>query len=379
MASLRKQRNIVVLGFSLVGKTATCIRFANDRFDERYEPTYENSFSKIYRHKGQDVECFIKDTQGLSDQEIFRNEYALGHHGYVLMYSIASRRSLEILKGINEKLLNLTGSRNVPRVLVGNKADLAADPNQREVSTEQGKALAAEWGCAFVECSAKINQHVDLVFKSLLDEIDKAYEMDGGHRTPWWDLSWCCGARHDDDSLSSLSSLSLSRSLSNLEHENPSPALERTAYWIVHFTMLFGIGVVLLGLALGISTTDHEGALIAYVLFGFGFVISLVSGLGMFGVRQNSQEFLRVYSVSLAVIVITQIVVWVISFGSLPLLQHYSTQASLLACIGLAAELVAIVTVYCYQRLLQPIASTSPDTPYQSSLGYSTYNSSYYY
>lgn len=129
---IRRQRNIVVLGFSMVsalkmcaafssrgcvaqvGKTAICLRFVNDRFDERCEcaifaavarfvepskrcadePTYESSYSKNWRHKGQDVECIIKDTQGLvslqtcpdllnndscsqSDQEIFRNEYGL--------------------------------------------------------------------------------------------------------------------------------------------------------------------------------------------------------------------------------------------------------------------------------------------------------------
>lgn len=38
----------------------------------------------------------------------------------------------------------------------------------------------------------------------------------------------------------------------------------------------------------------QEGALLAYILFGFGFIVALISGLGLFGVRQNSQEFLRV-------------------------------------------------------------------------------------
>ncbi len=33
-----------------------------------------------------------------SDEEIFRNEYGLGYHAYILVYSIASARSLEVLK-----------------------------------------------------------------------------------------------------------------------------------------------------------------------------------------------------------------------------------------------------------------------------------------
>jgi len=104
-SQIRKQRNVVVLGFSMVGKTAICVRYTNDRFDDRYEPTYENSFSKVIPYKSQEVELMIKDTQGLSDEDIFRNEYGLGYHGYVLVYSISSLRSLETLKGINMKLL----------------------------------------------------------------------------------------------------------------------------------------------------------------------------------------------------------------------------------------------------------------------------------
>lgn len=38
------------------------------------------------------------------------------------------------------------------RVLVGNKCDLQAE---RQVGIEDGKKLAEDWGCPFMECSAK--------------------------------------------------------------------------------------------------------------------------------------------------------------------------------------------------------------------------------
>lgn len=44
-------------------------------------------------------------------------------HGYVLVYSIGSRASFDKLKLINEKLLNMLGSKP-PRVLVGSMSDL---------------------------------------------------------------------------------------------------------------------------------------------------------------------------------------------------------------------------------------------------------------
>ncbi|KAL0204341.1 hypothetical protein M9458_002359, partial [Cirrhinus mrigala] len=40
----------------------------------------------------------------------------------------------------------------VPVILVGNKVDL---DNEREVSSSEGQALAEEWGCPFMETSAK--------------------------------------------------------------------------------------------------------------------------------------------------------------------------------------------------------------------------------
>jgi Ras family protein len=41
----------------------------------------------------------------------------------MLVYNIGSRMSFDILKAVNEKLLNLTGTA-VPRILIGNVADL---------------------------------------------------------------------------------------------------------------------------------------------------------------------------------------------------------------------------------------------------------------
>lgn len=55
--------------------------------------------------------------------------------------------------------------------LVGNKIDLA---QERQVSTSEGQALATEWGCAFVECSAKQNSNVAQIFTACLTEIEKA-------------------------------------------------------------------------------------------------------------------------------------------------------------------------------------------------------------
>lgn len=58
-----------------------------------------------------------------------------------------------------------------PIVLVGNKIDLTSE---RVVRTEEGKKLATEWKCKFVETSAKTGVNVPLVMEELVRELEKS-------------------------------------------------------------------------------------------------------------------------------------------------------------------------------------------------------------
>ena len=49
---------------------------------------------------------------------------------------------------------------NVPFLLVGNKSDLE---DRRQVSAEEAKARAEQWGVCYVETSAKTRANVDKV------------------------------------------------------------------------------------------------------------------------------------------------------------------------------------------------------------------------
>lgn len=59
-------------------------------------------------------------------------------------------------------------------MIVGNKSDLRAD--QRQVTTEEGKKLAGEWGCGFLETSAKMKENIDRAFESMIAEIEKGQD-----------------------------------------------------------------------------------------------------------------------------------------------------------------------------------------------------------
>ncbi|KAJ3271483.1 GTP-binding protein [Terramyces sp. JEL0728] len=163
-------RKIAVLGSRAVGKSSVTVQFVENHFAETYYPTIENMFTKIVKYKGEEFAVEIMDTAGQDEFSILNSKHAIGIHGYILVYSIASLQSFEMCSILRDKILNFTGMDWVPCVLVANKVDLHA---QRQVTTEEGKKKAAEWNCAFIETSAKHNQNISRVFDQMLAEIEK--------------------------------------------------------------------------------------------------------------------------------------------------------------------------------------------------------------
>ncbi|XP_065337866.1 GTP-binding protein Rheb homolog [Cloeon dipterum] len=166
-----KQRKIALMGYRSVGKSSLSIQFVEGQFVDSYDPTIENTFSKIVRVRGEEYEVGLVDTAGQDEYSIFPTQYSLDIHGYVLVYSINSVKSFEIVQIIYDKLLDMTGKVNVPIVLVGNKTDLHME---RVISAEEGRRLADSWKAAFLETSAKQNEAVGDIFTTVLNEIERA-------------------------------------------------------------------------------------------------------------------------------------------------------------------------------------------------------------
>ncbi|BGP40262.1 GTP-binding protein [Rhodotorula kratochvilovae] len=166
-----KQRKVALLGSRSVGKSSLTVQFVDQHFVDSYYPTIENTFTKPVKYKGQDFQLDIIDTAGQDEFSILSSRHAVGLHGWILVYSVSSRSSFEMCSIIREKILNYTGRDSVPMVLVGNKSDLAV---QRQVTREEGAALAASWGkTVFIESSARTNENVSRVFDAVVAEIEK--------------------------------------------------------------------------------------------------------------------------------------------------------------------------------------------------------------
>lgn len=164
-----KKRKIAVLGSRSVGKSSLVIQFIDNQFVESYYPTIESTFAKSVKYKGAEYDCEVIDTAGQDEFSILNHKHAIGIHGYVLVYSVTSRSSFDMVQVVYDKIIDFCGVTEIPCVIIGSKVDLES----RQVSPQEGEKLAQSLHAAFVETSAKTNINVGKVFESCLAEIEK--------------------------------------------------------------------------------------------------------------------------------------------------------------------------------------------------------------
>ena len=154
----------MVLGSGGVGKSALTVQFVQNKFLEKYDPTIEDFYRKSIEIEDTPTMLEILDTEGTEQFTSMRDLYAKTGHGFLLVYSITNRRTLEELNPLREQITQLRGN-GVPMLLVGNKCDLYSE---RDVSGDDGAKVAAAWKCPFYETSAKTRHNVDEIFMEVV-------------------------------------------------------------------------------------------------------------------------------------------------------------------------------------------------------------------
>ena len=159
---------IMIIGESLVGKTALITRYTNNSFSGTYLTTVGIDFqTKLININDKTIKVELWDTAG---QERFRNiakNYFQSSDGFLIVYDITSKDSFEKLSFWNEQV-NLNAPEKTKYIIVGNKKDLE---EKREVKTEEGANFAKENNVQFYETSAKDGTNVNEVFELLAKEI----------------------------------------------------------------------------------------------------------------------------------------------------------------------------------------------------------------
>ena len=138
---------------------------------------------------GQPCMLEVLDTAGQEDYTVLRDSWVRDGEGFVLVYDITSRSSFSRIQRFHQHVQRIKGptagsptnvtftggyqlpnsppsifpssGAQVPVMLVGNKSDRITE---REVSMQEGQALARTLGCDFVEASAKSCINVERAF-----------------------------------------------------------------------------------------------------------------------------------------------------------------------------------------------------------------------
>ncbi|EGD76056.1 GTP-binding protein yptV3 [Salpingoeca rosetta] len=166
MGDVDAELKILIIGDSNCGKSCLLMRFTDDTFDEHMGPTIGVDFkNKMLTLNGQQVKLTVWDTAGQDRFKTLTASYYRGAHGVILVYDVTRRATFEhIIPWLNEA--NVYCDDNVVKMLVANKID-----EPRQVSTDEGRALAREKNMLFIECSAKTKVGVQQAFEELAQQV----------------------------------------------------------------------------------------------------------------------------------------------------------------------------------------------------------------
>ncbi|KAK3150470.1 hypothetical protein QOZ80_3AG0233590 [Eleusine coracana subsp. coracana] len=162
---------VLLIGDSSVGKSSILVSFVSAfPADDDIAPTIGVDFKiKFLTVNGKKLKLTIWDTAGQERFRTITSSYYRGAHGIILVYDVTKRESFTNLTDVWTKEIELhSTNKECVKVLVGNKVD---KEEERMVTREEGLAFAQEYGCLFLESSAKTRQNVEKCFEELALKI----------------------------------------------------------------------------------------------------------------------------------------------------------------------------------------------------------------
>jgi len=187
---------VVVLGAGYQGKSALIIKFVSNTFVKEYDPTIEDEYRKLIVVDEEPVLLDILDTAGQEEYASMSEQWMSEGQVFVLCYSVGSKKEsstpnilsrqsslpdiltpYQHLSYLRSKICQIKGAENIPMFVVGTKCDLPQD--QRRWTYEEGQELAREFGCQYIEVSAKDDTNLDKLWENVARTY-KTYIETGG-------------------------------------------------------------------------------------------------------------------------------------------------------------------------------------------------------
>ena len=164
---------LILGGDGGVGKTSMVHRFVEDAFQTDYKSTIGTSIMKkecTFDGLESKVRFVIWDLAGQAQFKRVRASYLTNAEAGILVYDVTRRDTYTNIKTWYNEIKESTPT--IHLILVGNKIDLG-----KEVSTEEGQALANKLGLSYIETSAKTGENINDAFKMLALQMIKKFTV----------------------------------------------------------------------------------------------------------------------------------------------------------------------------------------------------------
>ncbi|CAN6475936.1 unnamed protein product [Victoria cruziana] len=167
---------LLLIGDSGVGKSSLLLSFTSDTFED-LSPTIGVDFKvKMVTVGGKRLKLAIWDTAGQERFRTLTSSYYRGAQGVIMVYDVTRRETFKNLSEVWAKEIDLySTNQDCIKMLVGNKVD---KDSERVVTKKEGIEFAREYGCLFLECSAKTRVNVEQCFEELVLKVCSTFLVD---------------------------------------------------------------------------------------------------------------------------------------------------------------------------------------------------------
>jgi len=175
------QVTISILGAPSVGKTSIIQQFVNPHtFTDVYQQTTMHQCyypaviinDHLYELQVMDYPTISQfPVDSLYEWTHYRGYRLRTATAYILVYDVTSEQSFQYIHALRDQIFSSRNMHDVPVFVVGNKHDLHDERgmSRREVIT----IIKKQWKCSgYIECSAKHNWHIIMLFKEIMRSID---------------------------------------------------------------------------------------------------------------------------------------------------------------------------------------------------------------